>query len=1066
MGLWSVANGQPLPCPPSNTTSITTFGATNICNGMCATISALGTTTLKSTTGYTLSDIPYLPTPYTGGTPVLVGVDDSFSDPVRIPFPFCFWGNKYEYCVIGANGQISFDTTMKDSTNVWPITTPLPAGSSSSTRNTIMGAYYDIDPSLGGTISWNIYGTAPCRTFVVSWSNIPLFNLSTCPGLFGTQQIVLYESTYAIDIFIENRPICTDWNSGNGILGIQGVNPADLVVYPGFNATAWAVSNFGCRFTPNGPASWTYSWTDAATGAPVGLGASVSVCPSITTTYNVRGVASSNCDSFIVNAAVTVNVDSAPPVGTVTVEQPTRCGLDNGKMTINGLEYGHTDTIYYTIDGAPQPGRRVFVSTAGTVTLTGLAPGTYSNIFFKVDSCFTRSVGPVILTYPPPIPVSVSPDTINTCVGVAGLITASIADTGTYLYNWSPAAYLSDPAASVTYVTPAVMGDYTYGVTTNRNPAHPECATTDSVFVHVLPPIQLHNADTAICLGRSVQVRLTGDVQYTYSWNPTDGVSDSTIRQPLITPTSAGYHTYYVSADYSSCPTQVDSFTIEVDTMVTPRTFRDTICLGMVDTVDMTVPGPGTGINEYSYAWLPLAGVSNPTSPVVALTPTTLGPGNIWSVTIAPHAANCSSTSIVDIYLLPNTVTISPVDTQICLGDTVTVIGTGSPFFGYQWIPTTGIATPANLNVQIGTDTSAVYTVTASFHRCPDMYATLNLNVQPNPSVFIGTNRFMCQFDTVHLKANISPEWYSSYTYAWTPSADLDHSNTQTVVFSGLDTTKLIVEVSTPAGCKGKDSIVINVLPGNFLASMPDLSVCPGDVVTLNPTTVSTDGYTSLTYSWFPWYYLSDSVAAKPQLSAIANQTYTLIATTNMGCKDTVSFNVNVYPAAVITMDDSATLYPGETFHIMPITNAVNFTWFPITGLSSNLISDPVASPEISTQYIVTAETVNGCTISDTIQINVTTESVIAMVNAFVPSSANSSTNTFKVSLKGEATLDYFRVFNRWGNLLFETKDISKGWDGTYNGTPQPYGVYIYEVSATTSMGTPVKKQGNVTLLR
>ncbi|MBC7554652.1 MAG: gliding motility-associated C-terminal domain-containing protein, partial [Taibaiella sp.] len=62
--------------------------------------------------------------------------------------------------------------------------------------------------------------------------------------------------------------------------------------------------------------------------------------------------------------------------------------------------------------------------------------------------------------------------------------------------------------------------------------------------------------------------------------------------------------------------------------------------------------------------------------------------------------------------------------------------------------------------------------------------------------------------------------------------------------------------------------------------------------------------------------------------------------------------------------------------------------------------------------------------------------------------------------------LNYFRVYNRWGQVVFETKSISEGWDGNFKGEPQPLGVYVYEVQAVTNAGTLFNKHGNVTLLR
>ncbi|NDC40942.1 MAG: gliding motility-associated C-terminal domain-containing protein [Chitinophagia bacterium] len=98
------------------------------------------------------------------------------------------------------------------------------------------------------------------------------------------------------------------------------------------------------------------------------------------------------------------------------------------------------------------------------------------------------------------------------------------------------------------------------------------------------------------------------------------------------------------------------------------------------------------------------------------------------------------------------------------------------------------------------------------------------------------------------------------------------------------------------------------------------------------------------------------------------------------------------------------------------------------------------------------------------IYINVEHESVIAVPNAFTPGSNLNS--TFHIYLRGAANLNHFRIYNRWGNLVFETKDILQGWDGMYNGTPQPFGVYVYDIEAVTNTGKLVQRHGNVTLIR
>lgn len=112
---------------------------------------------------------------------------------------------------------------------------------------------------------------------------------------------------------------------------------------------------------------------------------------------------------------------------------------------------------------------------------------------------------------------------------------------------------------------------------------------------------------------------------------------------------------------------------------------------------------------------------------------------------------------------------------------------------------------------------------------------------------------------------------------------------------------------------------------------------------------------------------------------------------------------------------------------------------------------------------MLTGTTEDGCTTKDSVRIRVVSSSVITVPNAFAPGSVNGS---IKVILRGIARLRYFRIYNRWGGLVFEGKNISDGWDGTIGGVAQPAGVYVYEAEAVTSEGQIIQKQGNITLLK
>lgn len=284
-------------------------------------------------------------------------------------------------------------------------------------------------------------------------------------------------------------------------------------------------------------------------------------------------------------------------------------------------------------------------------------------------------------------------------------------------------------------------------------------------------------------------------------------------------------------------------------------------------------------------------------------------------------------------------------------------------------------------------------------------------------------------------------------------------STSQTPVFFGDGTVPILsVNVTTPIGCKGSDSMAVTVYAGDFLTVAPqDTGVCP-------PALMQLDADGANTYAWSPSYGLSATDIANPVASPVSSTVYTLIGTKNYNqhvCYDTQLVTLRVYPNASITLPDSVQIWPGESYQIDPSTNCLYFSWFPPSGLSATNISNPLAQPEVRTRYFVTATTEQGCVVRDSIDVLVNTESVLDVPNAFSPTSGD-----FKIVKRGIAHLKYFRIFNRWGNKVFETTDIDRGWNGRFNDKEQPVGVYIYSIEATTSTGKPFRKDGTITLIR
>ena len=202
LGFCSYAQGP--GCPNVNAGEDIELDCEQSCTNISATFLQTGVTT-----SYDVSPIDYQPPfPTTGGTEVSVFIDDKWSSIIPLPFDFCFYGGTYSEMLIGSNSVITFDTlnNQPDGWCEWLFSDSIP--STNLFNSTIFGPYMDIDPSIEGTgtINYTIFGDAPCRTMVVNFPDIPYFSTS-CNQYTFTTQIVMYETTNVIEIYLEENKI-------------------------------------------------------------------------------------------------------------------------------------------------------------------------------------------------------------------------------------------------------------------------------------------------------------------------------------------------------------------------------------------------------------------------------------------------------------------------------------------------------------------------------------------------------------------------------------------------------------------------------------------------------------------------------------------------------------------------------------------------------------------------------------------------------------------------------------------------------------------------------------------
>lgn len=193
---------------------------------------------------YSASAIAYAPDPF-AGTTVALG-DDQYSGVIPIGFNFCFDNSTYSNLLISSNGYITFNTGGAWGYSPWSIGAAIP--SASDPTEAIMATWMDLYPPGGGTISYQVLGSAPNRRFVVSWNAVPFYS---CWSTVLNAQVKLYETTNCIEILLENKQVCVGWNGGYGIEGIHNAVGTQALVIAGRNyPTQWTAMNDAYQISP------------------------------------------------------------------------------------------------------------------------------------------------------------------------------------------------------------------------------------------------------------------------------------------------------------------------------------------------------------------------------------------------------------------------------------------------------------------------------------------------------------------------------------------------------------------------------------------------------------------------------------------------------------------------------------------------------------------------------------------------------------------------------------------------------------------------------------------------
>lgn len=260
-------------------------------------------------------------------------------------------------------------------------------------------------------------------------------------------------------------------------------------------------------------------------------------------------------------------------------------------------------------------------------------------------------------------------------------------------------------------------------------------------------------------------------------------------------------------------------------------------------------------------------------------------------------------------------------------------------------------------------------------------------------------------------------------------------------------------------GCYSLDSFYVQVHPSTTISVPPIYSICEGEEVVLE---ASGEGL----FSWQPATGLSSSNVANPVASPRDSTLYKVVLTNSFGCQDSSLVMVNVFRNPEAFAGPDRTIVRGDTVTLNGAVKgtAVQYHWSPSDYISDHSVLSPNVFPPSDRQYTLTAESMVGCGRTEAV-VTVKVYNDIFIPNAFSPNN-DGKNDQFRVTAADGYQVLKFQVFNRWGQLIYQSTNFSKGWDGRFKGQPQPQDTYVYFLQIRSFNGRIVTRRGTVTLFR
>jgi len=398
---------------------------------------------------------------------------------------------------------------------------------------------------------------------------------------------------------------------------------------------------------------------------------------------------------------------------------------------------------------------------------------------------------------------------------------------------------------------------------------------------------------------------------------------------------------------------------------------------------------------------------------------------------------------------------VLPKDTLICNGDNVQLTAIGNGLF--SWTPGTNIVNANTATPTVNPLATTNYIVSLDDNGCVNR-DTVRVRVVDFVTLRAMADTVICATDSVQLSAVTD-----GLRFSWTPSVNMnDPSLLRPTVLPASTTTYQIT--ATIGHCNTTDDVTVTLVPYPGVNAGPDTTVCFDTKAQLH---ASINGSS---FTWSPSSSLDDPNSLNPLASPRGTTKYVLTVRDNLGCpkpsRDTVVVNVLPKINAFAGRDTAVVIGQRLQFNA---SGGAGYFWMPSTALSRNNIKDPVGVYDgsfDSIRYKLLVVNEAGCIDSAYVTVKVfKTNPRVFVPTAFTPNGDGKNDYLRPIAV-GISKFDYFRIYNRWGQLVYSSPDTERGWDGRIGGKEQNTATFVWMVKATDFTGKVFVDKGTVTLIR